>query len=339
MVGTGFRELELIPEAQCLRVLYSTDRKPTGNLGEPRKFFGVERNVVEGRGELSFGSSMVCLPKDRSLARLMKIDPLDETSFFAELTDQLKKPGSEALLFIHGYNVGFAEAAERAAQLAVELDFQGVPIVYSWPSRRKWARYCADEATVGWSTKHFKDFLLRLLEACVEGKIHLIAHSMGNRALVQALDDLHDQSDACGSKLRQVVFAAPDVDRDTFVELVRNFSTDAERLTLYGSSKDLAIKASKIFHLYHRAGEAGKAMTLVKGVDSIDATKAETDLLGHSYYCRPSILEDLSELVVEGTAPAHREGLIPNRKWPYWIYDPAKARSTSPSQEGEKFTT
>jgi len=36
----------------------------------------------------------------------------------------------------HGYNTSFGEAVLRAAQLTRDLPFAGVPVLFSWPSRR-----------------------------------------------------------------------------------------------------------------------------------------------------------------------------------------------------------
>jgi esterase/lipase superfamily enzyme len=36
----------------------------------------------------------------------------------------------EALVFVHGYNVNFNDAVRRAAQIAYDLEFAGIPMVY-----------------------------------------------------------------------------------------------------------------------------------------------------------------------------------------------------------------
>src|SRR5262249_3619409 len=65
----------------------------------------------------------------------------------------------EAFVFIHGYNVSFEDAARRTAQLASDLQFQGAPIFYSWPSRARWWRYAADETNVAWCVPQLETFL------------------------------------------------------------------------------------------------------------------------------------------------------------------------------------
>ncbi len=324
-------------DAWIVPVLYGTDRKATGDPA-PAKFFGA------GRGPLSFGTVEVSLPKMRAKGEIPKpsfwkfweredaarhvlllgVGPLERDAFTTELRAAVagsKIP--EALLFLHGYNVTFAQAAERAAQVALDLEFPGVPLVYSWPSEGKTHRYTVDENNIEWSIPHFKELLRLVLAESGARTVHVIAHSMGNRALVRALETL--QIEAGWAALRQIVFAAPDVDRDTFVELARKFHGRAERFTLYGSSNDLALKASKLVHGYPRAGDSGKDIALVETVDSIDASVVKTDILGHSAFGTDrSILSDISLLLRHGFAPGQRFGLreLEREKVRYWVYQP-----------------
>lgn len=345
-IDTGDWDLEAHPasmertetqDAWIVPVLYGTDRKATGDSA-PAKFFGA------GRGPLSFGTVEVSLPKKRAKGEIPKpsswkfwereyaarhvlllgVDPLEREAFTTELRKAVEdSKAPEALLFLHGYNVTFAQAAERAAQVAFDLEFPGVPLVYSWPSEGKTHRYTVDENNVEWSIPHFKEFLRLVLAESGARTVHVIAHSMGNRALMRALETL--QVEAGWAALRQIVFAAPDVDRDNFVELARKFQGRAERFTLYGSSNDLALKASKLVHGYPRAGDSGKDMALVETVDSIDASVVKTDILGHSAFGTDrSILSDISLLLRHGFAPGERFGLkeLKRESLRYWMYQP-----------------
>ena len=330
-------EREETPDAWVVPVLYGTDRKATGDP-EPGKFFGA------GRGSLSFGMVKVSLPKNRAIGEiptpkwwkfwdrenaarhvlLLEVDPLEREAFTAELRNAVKDSKvPEALVFIHGFNVTFAAAAERAAQVAFDLEFPGVPLVYSWPSEGKTQCYTVDEANIEWSIPHFKEFLRLVLAESGAKTVHVIAHSMGNRALVRVLETLEVQEE--WAALRQIVFAAPDIDRDTFVELARQFQGRAERFTLYGSSNDRALKASRIVHKHPRAGESGADMVLVEHVESIDSSAVDTSLLGHSYFgSKRSILADISMLLRKGLPPGERFGLRERQRerWRYWEYQP-----------------
>ena len=52
-------------------------------------------------------------------------------------------------------------------------------------------------------------------------------------------------------------------------------------------------------------------MTLAEGVDSIDATEADGDLLGHGYLFHTMILEDIERLLETNSDPAARAHVEP----------------------------
>jgi esterase/lipase superfamily enzyme len=200
---------------------------------------------------------------------------------------------------VHGYNVSFEDAVRRAAQLADDLDFPGVPVLYSWPSEGRAHGYTADEMNVEWTLPHFEE-LLGLVLAGGAGGVHLFAEGMGNRVLVRALGALgeHQGQEA---RLGQVLFAVPDVDRDTFLGLVPRFRGRAERFTLYGSARDPGLRAARIVHGRPRAGEAGDATVLADGIDFIDATGA-------------AVVGDAALLLRDGLPPDRRPGLTPRER-------------------------
>ena len=63
------------------------------------------------------------------------------------------------LLFVHGFNVKFANAALRTAQLAHDLKFPGVAMFYSWPSQGDTSAYLHDEEAAQISESFFNRLL------------------------------------------------------------------------------------------------------------------------------------------------------------------------------------
>lgn len=94
----------------------------------------------------------------------------------------------DAVIFVHGYNVSFEEAALRAAQLGFDLGIAGVMAFYSWPSKGSLKGYPADEASIEASEGFIADFLTRMASQSGAARVHIIAHSMGNRGLLRAID-------------------------------------------------------------------------------------------------------------------------------------------------------
>ncbi|QDT13665.1 alpha/beta hydrolase [Planctomycetes bacterium K23_9] len=214
----------------------------------------------------------------------------------------------DLLVFIHGYNVDFDSAVQRTAQISVDLPFEGVPICYSWPSQGQLLSYSIDENNAMWTVTHLREFLLELASQSGADSINVVAHSMGNRAMTMAMQQIqHQSSPGADPIFDRVVLAAPDVDADRFRrDLAPSLLSVANQVTLYASSDDRALIASKKVHGYPRAGESGADLVVVPGVETIDVSGIDLSLLGHSYYGEnDSMLRDLYD-VVRARLPAPR---------------------------------
>ena len=242
---------------------------------------------------------------------LQSITPLDRDEFVQQTREGLAKQsgaGKQALIFIHGYNVTFTSALQRAAQVAYDLNFAGLTMLYSWPSEGSTHKYTVDESNIFWTRPHLKEFLQMVMTELGATEVNIIAHSMGNRALVENLADFRpEELPVSAAKLHQIIFAAPDVDKDTFVDLAKAFYTKAGRFTLYASSKDLALGASEAVHKYQRAGDSKPSVLVAEGIDTVDASSVKVDFLGHSYFgSSDSVICDLYKLILEGHPPDRR---------------------------------
>ncbi len=324
------------PDYAVVRVLYGTDRDDTG-ADHPRDKYGVAR----GDG-ISWGQCEVSIPRDHRMGELeepsiwrleFREDPekhvvlldgvrYDRDEFVAALAGATESSRNRSVLvFVHGYNVTFEDAARRTAQLKYDLGFGGAATFFSWPSNGSKAAYAADEADIQWSTPHIREFLETVATADGVGEVFVVAHSMGNRGVTRALIDLEPEA---RSRIREVVLTAPDIDADVFVrDLLPRLGAEGSRLTLYASSNDLALQASKRLHQGRRAGEAGPELIVAEGLDTIDASSVETSFLGHSYFAEErSLLSDLYYLLTTGSAPDERAGLEREELagQPYWRF-------------------
>jgi esterase/lipase superfamily enzyme len=124
--------------------------------------------------------------------------------------------------------VTFEEAAIRAAQIGCDLKVLGATTFFSWPSRGTAMAYPADEAASEASEWAITDFLVDFAANCGAEKVHVIAHSMGNRGLLRALQRIAAQAETRGKvKFGQLFLAAPDVDRDLFLDLAQLYPEHA----------------------------------------------------------------------------------------------------------------
>lgn len=231
-----------------------------------------------------------------------------ENDFFQYLRSALQgATRQDILLFIHGFNVSFDDAAYRTAQLTYDLGFNGTAMMYSWPSNGKILQYVSDSNNNEWTVTHLRQFLADLAQNSHATRIHIIAHSMGNRALVHAFDGL--QLPASQQHLfGQIMLTAPDIDAGTFKNLAAAMKAGADRVTLYASSSDEALKASeKLQGGYQRAGDAAPTPVVVDGIDTVDVSAVSTNFwkspIGHFYYGdNDSVVSDMYYLL-DGKAP------------------------------------
>jgi hypothetical protein len=123
-----------------ISVLYGTDRTPLPSQGL-RAQYSAER-----ADELSFGIATVSIPDDHRMGKVerprwyrlefrenpekhvvaLDISPLTRSEFVENAKDAAERDGSiaEALVFVHGYKVGFEDSLLRTAQIACDLNFR-----------------------------------------------------------------------------------------------------------------------------------------------------------------------------------------------------------------------
>jgi esterase/lipase superfamily enzyme len=238
-----------------------------------------------------------------------------------EFNDEIKRHTQEtlrlgitahALIYIHGYNMSFGNAAIRAAQLAYDLKVPGPTVFFSWPSRSSVTAYPMDEASIEASERAITEFLVDFTVHCGAEKVHVIAHSMGNRGLLRALQRIAANAETRGRvKFGQVFLAAPDVDRDLFLDLAHLYPEHAERTTLYASNGDLPVHLSAKLHNAPRAGYF-TPYTVALGIDTVAVPDFDLDLLGHAYFAQAeALLHDIYDLMCHNKAPAQRQRITP----------------------------
>jgi esterase/lipase superfamily enzyme len=256
---------------------------------------------------------------------LKSVDPLQPDKARNEIAERLQGSKSKALLlFVHGYNVGFREAALRTAQLAHDLEFPGVPAFFSWPSASQLLGYLQDAEAAQLSEGAFEQ-LLEDLASLPVGEIYIIAHSMGNRIVSQALRSRVDKGRDT-KQLRELLLAAPDINADLFASVIapKLKAMQGTRTTIYASSSDLALRASKIVHGFRRVGETAGGVLTYPGMETIDASSASftTRAFGHSYIMdTPEVLKDIRAIVERGISAKLRGldevGTAPNAYWKF----------------------
>ena len=322
---------------QAVSIFYATNRAPDP---EPGEYFGSER------GELSFGIARVGIPPNHEIGRYEKpsvfrfewdpderkhislrdIEALEQTVFLARMQEAISASTSrKILLFVHGYNVDFPLASERLAQFATDLKFDGPVVLFSWPSQGTLTGYTRDETNVEWSQVALTQVMTMLLDNIPSEQIILVAHSMGSRATTRAYKNVTNELPAdIHAVMNELILVAPDVDADLFrQESAPALDRMEMHVTLYASSADRALLASKAFHGYPRAGDSGEGLVLVPGVETIDASENTGGLLGHSYFAEDRrIMEDIYAILQTGLRADQRFGLraVETTAGRYWTF-------------------
>lgn len=300
-------------------VYYVTDRKPTGDP-KPELAFGGERAP---EGEMSYGRADVNIPyshkpghietpwlkleKLRDASKhifILKLDMRSETDFYDDVTQGAAD--GDLLVYVHGFNVRFEDALVRAAQISFDFGFKGAPIVYSWPSWGSLTAYASDSENVLWSAKHIEAFLRTLGEKAQGRRIHLVAHSMGSKGLLNALRYFAYRGDTA-PRFASVILCAPDFDAGLFREQVAaEVHSLASQWVVYSSNKDIALTASEQLNA---APRLGKPVTFAEGYEIIDASELEVTPWSvpeaHSYYAtKQVVLDDMVKVLSGMTAGA-----------------------------------
>ncbi|MGD1878171.1 MAG: alpha/beta fold hydrolase [Kiloniellaceae bacterium] len=206
------------------------------------------------------GKAKIFVPKETLSKEDATQSKLGSTAIFDAVRQDMLKKG-DALIFVHGYDHTFRQAAGRAAQLQQWLAAGGkdmTVLLFTWPSlgagvsQRTYAddrdRARISGPALGRALLKATDFIRNTPrnDRC-NGRIHLLCHSMGNWALRGAVQAMRTfVGNNIPPLFDEVVLAAADEDDDT---LQNNYKIapllrGCRRLTVYYNHQDAALKAS-----------------------------------------------------------------------------------------------
>lgn len=331
-------------------LFFVTDRAMQANA-DPNLRFGAQRGgTVYGTMKLDLGGDRPNSGPAKGV-RITDINPFaGESDFAASLSRSVQATASKELfIYVHGYNNTFRDAAESAALLLADLKFDGVGLIFSWPSDGVALQYPHDEQEEEVSRRTFLSVLQTVRGIGVQ-RIHLLAHSMGSRVVTGALELMALGPPGQRPLLHHLILAAPDIYAARFGQLVASMKELSDRITLYVSSADQALNCSQLLHQGARAGQGGSDRIVRQELDTIDVTNAETvsfaaniaspllaaDFLrwlfynacraGHSYVTRNfSVVSDLHDLVTFDALPDKRILLQKRLAPPHWYWEMQRA--------------
>jgi len=316
--ATGGRDElpEAVAVGELTAVYFGTDRNRR-DVSNPEKFYGEKRGVYE------HGIALVSGAQREAKTQLTSVEPLQGEDFLQQLQLAVQQaPEPTVLIFVHGYLRSFRKASKLVAEFSVNTNFQGVPVLWSWPSTSNPAGYTIDETNEKWSRTHFARFIRDIVEESGAQTVHLVGHSLGARSLSRVfMYDIRVRELDLES-IGEVVLLAPDIDRDIFRRDIAPALAAADlSVTLYTSANDNALATAQTVHGNPRAGDSSQGALVVPGVETIDVTSANHSVLGHSYFRHSEMVsEDISRLLHSRDSADQRENLImvPGRDGTYW---------------------
>ncbi len=286
-------------DATTERVFLATMRAPSP---DKQTMFGAERSnnlhfadfnisIPKYRidGSIEFPTAKPDLKKQFAMTAATLTD--DEAILTARLRASLNTLPPEQrniFIFIHGYNVSFAEGLFEQAQLRHDFDIRGISLHFSWPSAAKTALYLYDRDSVEYS----RDGLMKTLRIAAAAKpksIILLAHSMGTLLTMETLRSLSLEGDnALVSMIDPLVLAAPDIDTDVFRTQLASLTTRPKSIVVLVSEEDKALRISgELRGGKSRVGAgANKDELVAQGLIVLDlaSVRAKGDGLSHSTF-------------------------------------------------------
>jgi esterase/lipase superfamily enzyme len=239
-------------------LIATTRERAIGDVGE---MFSRERAAA-----MSYGQLTISIPPDgaREVGEIQwplsppgdprrdfvttSAEYLEKPRFNAAVDDVAKTTRrSKAMIFVHGFNNRFDDAAYRFAQVVHDSKVPVIPILFSWPSLGVVGlrAYEYDREVARQSSRSLEELLDMIAANPRIREVTLLCHSMGCLLSLNALRSKATRTGRIGGKIKNVVLVAPDVAFDVFDEQMRGMGASRPRFSLFLSQDDQALKISK----------------------------------------------------------------------------------------------
>lgn len=261
-----------LPEEGNYRFWFVTNRSEQGGPGPLEERLGTVRATAPSYGsfdvsiEPTLGLGMLVNPTEWLQNREIQLNEariMEQGQFVAGLREVVNRaPGRTLLIVVHGFREAFPSALRKTAFLGHVLDLDTPILVFDWPGNqgstpggfrraREVARASATELA------GLVDLINREIGP---DRLSILANSMGGQVVVDAFRLLYQADRPAGARppLDQVVLTAPDVNYREFNGQFRQvLEALARQTTIYVSSNDRALLASRLLTRSARLGESG----------------------------------------------------------------------------------
>lgn len=266
--------------------------------------------------------------------------------FLAGLEPRYAHGGRRVLLFVHGYNTSFAEAAATLACMHHHQGRRGAAVLFSWPAGTEVLRYLHEQDLAKVSSNALARLISHLSGPGRVDRIDVVVNSTGGSMLMRALHQLEETVGRARMgefKLNHVVLAAPDVDLETFVASDLDLlATSTKRTVVYTNREDRALGLSGWWSGGLRLGRIERLSEVQRAelqarhqaIELVDITelpgpKDADGVTRHgAWYANPLVVTDLLLFLLQGTSAVER-GLVHGDDPLVWHLPPGYARTAA----------
>jgi len=309
--GDIVRVADIPPDAAPYDVFVATTRAPEPGLAR----FSTRRGT-----ETSFARLTVSVPPAHETGQIewprgRKPDPARHFVTTAEerfssapamvsalnaRLDSLPPDERELVIFVHGFNVNYAEGLYRLVQMNHDLSIPGVALAFSWSSIAHPLGYVHDRDSVMIDRDALAE-LLRRAAATRARRVVVVAHSMGSFLTMEALRELGMRGDtATLGRLGGVILLSPDINIEVFRAQASRVQPFPDPFIVFSSRRDRALYLSaRLAGERARLGSIDDVGSLQDlGVTVVDTTNYADRLSNnHSMVTSPALVSIFRNLV------------------------------------------
>ena len=190
------------------------------------------------------------------------MNTLERADFVEQLRALVQQSPHRALLIVvHGFREAYASALRKTAFLGHVLDINAPVLLFDWPGNQgsSLSGYRQAHEVARASGAELARTLELVIREVQPERLWLMANSMGGQVVADAFSLLYQQQDLADAEteIEDVVLTAPDVSQEEFdQQFKREISALARNLTVYVSSNDRALLASRLINRGARRGES-----------------------------------------------------------------------------------
>ncbi len=269
-------------------------------------------------GEVQWPERLPANPeKDFAVFKAVDIDRNGAGAWFNHTIARV--PKRRVMVFVHGFNNRFDDAVYRFAQIVHDSHAPVAPILFTWPSRGSVLAYGYDRESTNYSRDALEQLLQVLAKSPNVGEVSILAHSMGNWLVLEALRQMGIRNGRVSPKIKSVMLAAPDVDVDVFRRQIAEMGKPRPSFSLFVSQDDRALALSRrVWGGGVRLGAIDPEMEPYRNelaqadIQVFDMTKlAGGDRLNHGKFAEsPEVVRLIGQRLAEGqTITDSRVGL------------------------------